>query len=222
MEVAIPCTMSSPPVIRISSSDSFPPRMPSTSILPPMKASRTKPIQGIIFRKPSNCSAIVRTQIHPTMGIRNWNPAKVPAIMNILFRLIPGCCRPLAMDTEKASMASPTPRRALSNANRKTCMAAPLFFRQADNKTGTGRFLRRSQVFLRTYQIILTEGHSSFQCTAFRWGTPSGPIAPVSPLRESECSRMWELPQAIRKRGASRCRQHQLPRLRQPSLPADP
>ena len=41
------------------------------------------------------------------------------------------------METEKASMASPTPRRALSNANRKTFIVTPLFFGQADNKTGT-------------------------------------------------------------------------------------
>ena len=60
------------------------------------------------------------------MGMRNWKKANVPAMPSILFLLIPGSCSPLAIETEKASIASPTPKIILSRMKfREICMYSP-------------------------------------------------------------------------------------------------
>ena len=62
---------------------------------------------------------MVWTQIQPVMGITAWNTPKVPAMMYIRFTDILGSCRPFAIETENASMARPTPSRALLRKNKK-------------------------------------------------------------------------------------------------------
>ena len=53
--------------------------------------------------------ATADTQNQPISGITNWNPANTPAIPHILAPFISGSLRPLASETEKASIARPTP-----------------------------------------------------------------------------------------------------------------
>ena len=52
---------------------------------------------------------MVDTHTQPMTGMANWNAAKMPAIPHILCVFILGSFRPLARETEKASIASPTP-----------------------------------------------------------------------------------------------------------------
>ena len=59
------------------------------------------------------------TQIQPAMGISAWKPANTPAMAHILRWRICGSFRPLAMDTENASIARPTPSRMLLKKNTK-------------------------------------------------------------------------------------------------------
>ena len=47
------------------------------------------------------------------MGMRNWKKAKVPAMRHILDLFMLVSLRPLARETEKASMARPAPRQML-------------------------------------------------------------------------------------------------------------
>ena len=118
MEVATPCTSSAAsPTPGFSSAS--PPRMPSSSIFPPMKHKRIRAIQGIKGSKAENSSTSRVTHSQPAMGISAWKPAKTPATRHILRRDIRGSFRPFASDTEKASMASPTPSKMLLKKNAK-------------------------------------------------------------------------------------------------------
>jgi hypothetical protein len=60
---------------------------------------------------------IVCTKTHPKRGISAWKKAKTPAIDRDLVFFIFGSLSPLAIDTEKASMASPTPKNKLLTIN---------------------------------------------------------------------------------------------------------
>ena len=117
MEVATPWISSAPrPTFGFSPSPSLY-RMPSISIFPPMNSSRISAIQGIHFSKDWKYWTIVWTQTQPIIGIRAWKNANVPAMMQIFRLRIPGSFSPLASDTEKASIARPTPSRALFRKN---------------------------------------------------------------------------------------------------------
>jgi hypothetical protein len=61
--------------------------------------------------------ATVWTQNQPISGMRTWKTANTPAIRHMLRRGISGERRPLAMETEKASIARPTPKRILLKKN---------------------------------------------------------------------------------------------------------
>ena len=56
--------------------------------------------------------AIVRTQSQPASGMANWKMAYVPAMAERRSLPMPGSATALTMETEKASIASPAPRRA--------------------------------------------------------------------------------------------------------------
>ena len=49
------------------------------------------------------------------MGMRNWKKAKAPAMRHLSLRFMSGLASELATETEKASMARPTPSRILLN-----------------------------------------------------------------------------------------------------------
>jgi hypothetical protein len=51
--------------------------------------------------------------------MRNWKKAKAPAMRHRSLRFISGLARELAIETEKASIASPTPSRILLNTKMK-------------------------------------------------------------------------------------------------------
>ena len=55
----------------------------------------------------------VCTHTQPSMGMRNWKKANTPAMPDMRPRRMRGSFRPLARDTEKASIARPTPSSAL-------------------------------------------------------------------------------------------------------------
>ena len=64
---------------------------------------------------------MVWTHTQPTMGMANWKKPNTDE-RPMIWRLgMSGCRRPLATDTEKASMASPTPSRMLLKKNAKSC-----------------------------------------------------------------------------------------------------
>ena len=65
------------------------------------------------FSKTLKCSRTVCTQTQPKSGIKVWKKAKIPATENILRFFIHGSFKPLASETEKASIASPTPKKML-------------------------------------------------------------------------------------------------------------
>ena len=72
---------------------------------------------------------MVWTQTHPVMGIRAWKAANTPAMPSIRRRDMRGSLRPLARDTENASIASPTPSSTLLKKNRIFhCMFVSPFF----------------------------------------------------------------------------------------------
>ena len=129
MDVATPCTSRAPRPSLGAASSSPPPRMPSMSIFPPMKPSRARAIQGISFSKARKYCTMVWTQIHPVMGIRAWKAANTPAMPSIRRRDMWGSLRPLARDTENASIASPIPSSTLLKKNRIFhCMFVSPFF----------------------------------------------------------------------------------------------
>ena len=68
MEVATPCT-SRAFIPRAGGSASSPPRIPYSSILPPMYPSKSRAIQGINCSKALNHSRTVRTQSQPKRGM---------------------------------------------------------------------------------------------------------------------------------------------------------
>ena len=74
-----------------------------------MKASRMSAIQGMAGRNASKAEAIVWTQNHPKRGMMIWKKANTPAMPAALPVFMRGSFSPFAMDTEKASIASPTP-----------------------------------------------------------------------------------------------------------------
>ena len=78
-----------------------------------MKERRISAIHGIKGSKALNAWAMVDTQNQPIIGITNWKRAKTPAIRHILLCFILGSCRPFAIETEKASIARPTPKSVL-------------------------------------------------------------------------------------------------------------
>ena len=121
IEVAIPCTNSSllETVFSIGAS-SFRDlcSKPSMIILPPIYISRPKPIHGTIFSKAEKIVMIVWTQNQPIKGIAAWKKAKQPAIRFILSSFICGSWRPLAKETEKASIAKATPKAILFTKNK--------------------------------------------------------------------------------------------------------
>ena len=68
IEVAIPCTRSTPKLIRAweTSSSSF---LPSTTIFPPINNSSKSAIHGIIFSKVAKYRAAVCTHTQPMIGM---------------------------------------------------------------------------------------------------------------------------------------------------------
>ena len=114
MDVATPCRSSAAIPVAFFSliSLSAPPRIPSTSIFPPMKSSRTSAIHGIAGRNAANASAMLWTQYQPMRGIAVWNRAKTRAMPAALRVFIAGSLSPFAIETEKASIASPRPNPA--------------------------------------------------------------------------------------------------------------
>ena len=65
-------------------------------------------------------SRIVRTQIHPIIGISIWNPPNTPAIRAIRLFGISGSRSPFTRETEKASIASPNPSSTLFSTSDQT------------------------------------------------------------------------------------------------------
>ena len=94
-------------------------RIPSISILPPIYSKRIRAIYGINFWNSVNAFAALDTQTQPIIGIANWKAANVPAIRFLRPCFISGSARPFTIETEKASMASPTPRSILFMKNAK-------------------------------------------------------------------------------------------------------
>ena len=71
------------------------------------------------FSKAAKCCATVWTHTQPIMGMANWKKANTPAMPVMRPLPMQGSLRPLARDTEKASMARPTPNSALLKKNIK-------------------------------------------------------------------------------------------------------
>ena len=92
-----------------------------------MKTSSTSAIQGMNFSNAWKYCAIVWTQIQPTAGMKNWKNANVPAIKPMRGSFIFGSFMPLASETEKASIARPTPKRMLLKKKRNPQSIKTLF-----------------------------------------------------------------------------------------------
>ena len=69
---------------------------------------------------------MVQTQPQPIKGIAIWKKAKIAAMPIIRGRFIFGSFSPFAIETEKASIASPTPRRMLLKKKVKRMFSKPL------------------------------------------------------------------------------------------------
>ena len=119
MDVATPCRKSAPGVSRGAAQSSRPPRSPSSTILPPIPSSRISAIQGTAFWKERKISTMVRTQTQPVIGISAWKKAYTPATAHPRRTPMRGSFSPLTIDTEKASIDSPTPSSAQFSTNMK-------------------------------------------------------------------------------------------------------
>ena len=92
-------------------------------------------IQGMNRSNALKRCAIVDTHIQPIMGMANWNTENTSATPQVFPLFMPGSFRPLARDTEKASIASPTPSRMLLKKNAKL---KSIFVPPCDKKSGCG------------------------------------------------------------------------------------
>lgn len=119
IEVAIPWSkrIPIPKVKDFSSSEfSFSP-FPSKIILIPIILNKINAIHGTILVKLLKQLHKVWTKNHPIIGISAWKNANTPAIKIILDFFIFGSFNPFAKETEKASIAKPTPSKKLFTKN---------------------------------------------------------------------------------------------------------